>query len=136
MNRIELVQAIADKHQLSKAEAGRVLDTVIDSIVATVKKGGTVSLVGFGTFKQVARAARTGFNPQAGTKIKIAAAKVPKFTPGSGFKAAVDAKFAKRKADKAAAAPKAKEAVVKKAVVKKPVAKAPVAKKPALRKAA
>ncbi|HEY0885035.1 MAG TPA: HU family DNA-binding protein [Ramlibacter sp.] len=131
MNRIELVQAIADKHQLSKAEAGRVLDTVIDSIVATVKKGGTVSLVGFGTFKQVARAARTGFNPQAGTKIKIAAAKVPKFTPGSGFKAAVDAKFAKRKAEKAAAAPKAK-----KAVVKKPVARKPVAKKPALRKAA
>lgn len=134
MNRIELVQTIAAKHQLSKAEAGRVLDTVIDSIVATVKKGGTVSLVGFGTFKQVARAARTGFNPQAGTKIKIAAAKVPKFTPGSGFKAAVDAKFAKRKADKAAAAPK--KAAATKAVVKKPVAKKPAATKPALRKAA
>lgn len=131
MNRIELVETIAEKHSLSKAEAGRVLDTILESIVGTVKKGGAVSLVGFGTFKQVARAARTGFNPQAGTKIKIAAAKVPKFTPGTAFKAAVDAKFAKRKADKAAAAPKK---AVKKTVAKKPVAKK--AAKPALRKAA
>jgi DNA-binding protein HU-beta len=135
MNRIELVETIATKHELSKAEAGRVLDTILDAVVGTVKKGGAVTLVGFGTFKQVARAARTGFNPQAGTKIKIAAAKVPKFTPGSGFKAAVDAKFAKRKADKAAAAPKGK--VVKKAVVKKAVAKkAGKVAKPAQRKAA
>ena len=111
---------------MSKAEAGRVLDTILETIVGTVKKGNTVTLVGFGTFKQVARAARTGFNPQAGTRIKIAAAKVPKFTPGTAFKAAVDAKFAKRKADKAAAAPRK--------AVKKPVAKKKA--KPALRKAA
>jgi DNA-binding protein HU-beta len=126
MNRIELVETLADKHELSKAEAGRVLDTVLDAIVGAVKKGDAVTLVGFGTFKQVARAARTGFNPQAGTKIKIAAAKVPKFTAGSAFKAAVDAKYAKRKAEKAAAAPK------------KPVAKkaARKAAKPAQRKAA
>jgi DNA-binding protein HU-beta len=136
MNRIELVETIAEKHALSKAEAGRVLDTILDAVVGTVKKGGTVSLVGFGSFKQVARAARTGFNPQAGTKIKIAAAKVPKFTAGSAFKAAVDAKFAKRKAEKAAAAPK-KKSVTKKTVTKKPVAKKAVkAAKPALRKAA
>ena len=126
MNRIELVETIAQKHEMSKAEAGRVLDTILETIVGTVKKGNTVTLVGFGTFEQVARAARTGFNPQAGTRIKIAAAKVPKFTPGTAFKAAVDAKFAKRKADKAAAAPKK--------AVKKPVAKK--AAKPALRKAA
>lgn len=126
MNRIELVETIATKHELSKAEAGRVLDTLLETIVGTVKKGNTVSLVGFGTFKQVARAARTGFNPQAGTKIKIAASKVPKFTPGTAFKAAVDPKFAKRKADKAAAAPKK--------AAKKPVATK--ATKPALRKAA
>ena len=135
MNRIELVETIAAKHALSKAEAGRVLDTILDAIVGTVKKGGAVSLVGFGSFKQVARAARTGFNPQAGTKIKIAAAKVPKFTAGSAFKAAVDAKFAKRKAEKAAAAPK--KSATKKAVAKKPLAKKAVkAAKPALRKAA
>lgn len=130
MNRAEFIDTLVAKHEMTKAEAGRVLDTFIDTIVGTVKKGGSVSLVGFGTFKQVSRAARTGFNPRAGTKIKIAAAKVPKFTPGAGFKAAVDTKFAKRKAEKAAAAPKK---VVKKAVAKKPAAKAA---KPALKKAA
>ena len=77
-----------------------------------------VALVGFGTFKQVARAARTGFNPQAGEKIKIAAQKVPKFVPGAAFKAAVDPKAAKRKADKA-----------EKAAAAKPAAKKPAAKK-------
>lgn len=132
MNRIELVETIAEKHAMTKAEAGRVLDTILETVVGTVKKGGTVSLVGFGTFKQVARAARTGFNPQAGTKIKIAAAKVPKFSAGTAFKAAVDAKFAKRQADKAAAAPKK---AARKPLAKKPVAKKAAAK-PALRKAA
>lgn len=129
MNRIELIEVIATKHELSKAEAGRVLGTVLDAIVGTVKKGDTVSLVGFGTFKQSSRAARTGRNPQTGDKVKIPAAKLPKFAAGSAFKAAVDAKFAKRKAEKAAAAPKK--------AAKKPVAKkAAKAAKPALRKAA
>ncbi len=105
MNRIELVEKIASAHELSKAEAARILETVTGSIVAAVKKGDAVQLIGFGTFKQVARAARTGFNPQAGAAIKIAAQKVPKFVPGAAFKAAVDPKAAKRKADKAAAKP-------------------------------
>lgn len=110
MNRIELVEKIATNHNLSKAEAARILETVTGSIVAAVKKGDPVQLIGFGTFKQVARAARTGFNPQAGAAIKIAAQKVPKFVPGAAFKAAVDPKAAKRKADKAAAKPVAKKA--------------------------
>lgn len=127
MNRAELVDLLVQKHQFSKAEAGRVLSTLTDGIIAAVKKGDPVQIVGFGTFKQVSRAARTGFNPSAGTKIKIAAAKVPKFVPGAGFKAAVDPKTAKRKADKAAAAPKA---VAKKAPAKKaPAKKAPAKKK-------
>ena len=117
MNRIELVEKIATAHNLSKAEAARVLETVTSAIVNAVKKDDPVQIVGFGTFKQVARAARSGFNPQAGTKIKIAATKVPKFVPGAAFKAAVDPKAAKRKAEKAAA-PKAKPAA-KKAVAKK-----------------
>lgn len=129
MNRIELVETLAAKHELSKAEAGRILDTVVDTIIGAVKKGDSVGLVGFGTFKLISRAARTGFNPAQGTKIKIAAAKVPKFTPGSGFKAAVDAKFAKRKADKVAATPKSKKVAAKKPAK---VMKA----KPVLRKAA
>ena len=117
VNRIELVEKIAATHNVSKAEAARILETVTGSIVAAVKKGDPVQIIGFGTFKQVARAARSGFNPQAGTKIKIAAQKVPKFVPGASFKAAVDPKAAKRKADKAAVKPVAKKAApAKKAV--------------------
>lgn len=122
MNRIELVEKIAAVHNVSKAEAARILETVTGSIVAAVKKGDPVQIVGFGTFKQVARAARSGFNPSAGTKIKIAAQKVPKFVPGAAFKAAVDPKAAKRKADKAVVAkPAAKKAAApaKKAVAAK-----------------
>ena len=110
MNRIELVEKIATTHNVSKAEAARILETITGSIVAAVKKGDPVQLIGFGTFKQVARAACTGFNPQAGAAIKIAAQKVPKFVPGAAFKAAVDPKAAKRKADRAAAKPVAKKA--------------------------
>ena len=110
VNRIELVEKVATAHNLSKAEAARVLETVTDTIIGAVKKGDPVQLIGFGTFKQVARAARTGFNPQAGAKIKIAAQKVPKFVPGAAFKAAIDPKAAKRKAEKAGAKPAAKKA--------------------------
>ncbi len=120
MNRVELIERLATQHNLTKAEAGRVLATVLDAVVTTVKKGGSVTLPGFGSFKQVARAARTGYNPRAGTKIKIAAVKLPKFTPGSAFKAAVDPKAAARKAAKAAAAPApAKKAAAKKVAAKK-----------------
>jgi DNA-binding protein HU-beta len=126
VNRIELVEKIAAAHNVSKAEAARIVETVTGSIIAAVKKGDPVQLIGFGTFKQVARAARTGFNPQAGAKIKIAAQKVPKFVPGAAFKAAIDPKAAKRKADKAAAAkPVAKKA----APAKKAAAPAKKAKK-------
>lgn len=115
MNRVELIERIAAQHSLSKAEAGRVVATFLDAIVSTVKKGGSVSLPGFGTFKQAARAARTGRNPATGDKIKIAAVKLPKFTAGSAFKAAVDPKAAARKAAKASTAKPAKKAVAKKA---------------------
>lgn len=110
MNKTDLIQRLADQHQLSKAEAGRVLDTLLDTIVTAVKKGDSVTVPGFGTFKQHARAARNGVNPSTGEKIKIAAAKLPKFTPGATFKAAVDPKAAARKAG---AAP-AKKAAAKK----------------------
>ncbi|MDN8616866.1 HU family DNA-binding protein [Variovorax ginsengisoli] len=130
VNRIELVEKIATTHNVSKAEAARILETITGSIVAAVKKGDPVQLIGFGTFKQVARAARTGFNPQAGAAIKIAAQKVPKFVPGAAFKAAVDPKAAKRKADKAAAKPVAKKAApAKKAAAPKVAAPAKKARK-------
>lgn len=115
MNKTDLIQRLADKHQLSKAEAGRVLETLLDTIVTAVKKGDGVTIPGFGSFKQHARAARSGVNPSTGEKIKIAAAKLPKFSPGATFKAAVDPKAAARKAAKAEAKPAAKKPAAKKA---------------------
>ena len=121
MNKTDLIQRLADQHQLSKAEAGRILDTLLDTVVTAVKKGDAVTIPGFGSFKQHARAARNGVNPSTGDKIKIPAAKLPKFTPGATFKAAVDPKAAARKAAKAPAAPakKAAKPAVKKAAAKK-----------------
>ena len=107
MNKTELIEHLASQHELSKAEAGRIIETLLDAVVSTVKKGGAVTLPGFGAFKQHARAARNGVNPSTGDKIKIAAAKLPKFTPGAGFKAAVDPKAAARKAARVAAPKKA-----------------------------
>lgn len=127
MNKTDLIQHLATKHELTKAEAGRILETLLDVVVATVKKGDTLTIPGFGSFKQHARAARNGVNPSTGAKIKIAAAKLPKFTPGATFKAAVDPKAAARKAAKAAAAPV--KAAPKKTAAAKKAAPAKKAKK-------
>ena len=101
MNRAELVEILASKNDLSKAAANAVLETLIDSIQTAVKKGDAVHLVGFGTFKSAKRAARTGKNPSTGAALKIPATTVPKFVAGAKFKAVVDPKVAKRKAEKA-----------------------------------
>ncbi len=90
MNRMELVEKIAEKNAISKAEANRILGTVIDEVMAAVKGGESLTLVGFGTFKLQDRPARTGRNPATGAAITIPAAKVPKFVPSSAFKAAVN----------------------------------------------
>ena len=115
MNKAELTEQLAARHDLSKAEAGRILQTLLDVIVTTVKKGGSVVIPGFGSFKLHARAARNGVNPSTGAKIKIAAAKVPKFTAGTTFKAAVDPKGAARKAASKASAVVGKKAAKAKA---------------------
>jgi DNA-binding protein HU-beta len=134
MNRVELIELLAERHQLSKAEAGRVLSTLLDAVVTTVKKGGTVSLVGFGTFKQAARNARVGRNPSTGAPVKIAAAKVPRFTAGAGFKDAVDPKAAARRAAKKTAVAPAKKAAPQKAAPKKAAAKKAAPQKVAAKK--
>ena len=90
MNKSDLVDAIAKSADISKAAAGRALDAAVESIKKALKKGDSVSLVGFGTFKVGKRAARTGRNPRTGETIKIKAAKVPKFTAGKGLKDAVN----------------------------------------------
>lgn len=97
MNKAEFIAAVADKSELSKAAAAGAVDAVIEVITKALKKGDTVTLVGFGTFKSSKRAARTGRNPQTGAEIKIAASTVPRFTAGAGFKTAVAGKKAAKK---------------------------------------
>ena len=90
MNKSELIDAIAKSAGLSKASAGDALDATLTAIRTTLKKGQSVTLVGFGTFKVGKRAARTGRNPRTGEAIKIRAAKVPKFSAGKALKDAVN----------------------------------------------
>jgi len=90
MNKSDLIDAIAESAGLSKADAGRALDGVVDAITGALKKGQSVSLVGFGTFSVRDRAARTGRNPRTGETIKIAASKNPAFKAGKALKDAVN----------------------------------------------
>ena len=89
MTKGELIEKVASSAGLSKADAGRVLNTTISSIISALKKGQKVILVGFGTFKVSKRKARKGRNPRTGETITIKAAKVPKFSAGKGLKDAV-----------------------------------------------
>ena len=90
MNKSELVAHIANAADLSKAEATRALEAIIETVTASLKEGEDVTLVGFGTFKISARAARDGRNPSTGETIKIAASNVPSFKPGKTLKEAVN----------------------------------------------
>ena len=90
MNKTELIDHIAEQADISKAEAARALEAVGGAVEATLKEGGSVSLVGFGTFAVGKRAARTGRNPRTGDAIKIEAANVPKFRPGKALKDALN----------------------------------------------
>ncbi|MBS13726.1 MAG: DNA-binding protein HU [Gemmatimonadetes bacterium] len=87
MNKGELIAAIASDAGLTNKDAGAALDATIATITKTLKKGDTVTLVGFGTFSVSKRKARMGRNPQTGKAIKIKAAKVPKFKAGAKLKA-------------------------------------------------
>lgn len=86
MNKTDLIDHIAQQADISKAAAGRALDALIGGIRTSLKKGNSVTLVGFGTFAVSKRAARTGRNPRTGATIKIKSARVPKFRPGKGLK--------------------------------------------------
>ena len=90
MNKSELINHIALKSDISKAAAGRALTGVIEAVTKTLKKGGTVSLVGFGTFAVTKRKARAGRNPSTGAAIKIKASKVARFRPGKALKDALN----------------------------------------------
>lgn len=86
MNKTELIELIARESDISKAAATRALAAIIDGVKSTLKEGGTVTLVGFGTFSIRKRAARSGVNPRTGAAIKIKGSKVPKFQPGKALK--------------------------------------------------
>ncbi|MCP3674472.1 MAG: HU family DNA-binding protein [Gammaproteobacteria bacterium] len=90
MNKSELIDAIASEADISKASAGRALDSMLSSITGALSNGDSVSLVGFGTFSVKQRAARTGRNPQTGATIQIKAATVPGFKAGKALKEAVN----------------------------------------------
>ncbi|MGM7685253.1 HU family DNA-binding protein [Cytobacillus sp. Hm23] len=89
MNKTEFINAVAEKAELSKKDASKVLEAVTNSISETLKDGDKVSLLGFGTFEVRERAARKGRNPQTGEEIEIAASKVPAFKAGKELKDAV-----------------------------------------------
>lgn len=97
MNKSKLIEVAAVEADISKASAGRALDAILEIIIKAVAKGDIVNLVGFGAFKSSKRAARIGRNPQTGKEMKIAAATVPRFSAGSGFKFAVAGKKAAKK---------------------------------------
>lgn len=90
MNKSELVEAVASDAGISKADAGKAVDAVFDSISDALQKGDKVSLVGFGVFSVRERAARTGRNPKTGEELKIAAGKTPAFKAGKALKDAVN----------------------------------------------
>jgi len=89
MNKADLIEAIAKDVNLSKADAGKALDSLTKRITQSLRKGENVTLVGFGTYSVTKRKARTGRNPQTGETIKIKAKKVAKFKPGKDLTKAV-----------------------------------------------
>lgn len=88
MNRKELIDAVSGKTGLSKKDTDSCLGALMDTVVDELKRGGQVSLVGFGTFKTVHRAARQARNPQTGATVHVPARKVPVFKVGKGLKSA------------------------------------------------
>lgn len=90
MTKTELVNSMAEKAGLSKADTEKALKAFVDTVTDAMKSNDKISLVGFGTFSVGERAARTGKNPQTGAALQIPAAKVPKFKAGKALKDAVN----------------------------------------------
>ena len=90
MNKNDLIAAVADSAELSKADAGKGVDSVLENITGALKGGNEVRLVGFGTFSVAQRKATTGRNPQTGATIQIPASKQPKFKAGKALKDSVN----------------------------------------------
>ncbi len=97
MTKAELIAAVADGAGLTKVEADKVLKSLLENVAICLKKGDKLSLVGFGTFSTVKRAARKGQNPQTGKKISIPASVSPKFKAGKGLRDLVNTAAKKKK---------------------------------------
>jgi DNA-binding protein HU-beta len=89
MNKIELIEAVAERTGLAKSDAARAVEAVLGAITETLQRGDTVALSGFGSFVAKVRAARTGRNPRTGESIAIPASRVPTFKAGKGLKDAL-----------------------------------------------
>ena len=92
MNKSQLIEAVASDSGLSKADSSRAIESLLDTVSRTLKKGDEVIITGFGKFSVVKRAARQGVNPRTGERVKIKASKAPKFSPGATLKQAVNPK--------------------------------------------
>jgi len=90
VNKNDLVASVAESSGLSKADAGKAVDSVLDNITSSLQSGNEIRLVGFGTFSVAQRKATTGRNPQTGATIQIPASKQPKFKAGKALKDAVN----------------------------------------------
>lgn len=124
MNKAEIIDVIAEQNQITKVKAGEILDTLTATVTDTLKKGEDFTLVGFGTFTTVKRAARKGRNPQTGAVLNIEATTVAKFRPGKILRETIappkpKAKGAAKKAAPAKKAAKAPAKVAVKAAAKK-----------------
>ncbi len=97
MNKTELISALAEKTEVSKKDAEKVVNAFVEVVGEQLKKGDKIQLIGFGTFEVAERAAREGRNPQTGKTIKIAASKSPKFKAGKALKDLVNAGGKKKK---------------------------------------
>ena len=89
MTKEELIGAVAREAKITKVAAAKAVDSITDNVTKELKRGGRISLTGFGTFTVAKRKARTGRNPRSGETIKIPATKTAKFKPGSALKQAV-----------------------------------------------
>jgi DNA-binding protein HU-beta len=89
MNKSQLIEAVASDSGLSRSDSARAIDSLIDTVARTLKKGDEVSITGFGKFSVVKRAARQGVNPRTGERLKIKASQAPKFSAGATLKQAV-----------------------------------------------
>ena len=90
MNKGDLINKMAGTAGISKVQAGKALNALVDGVTSSLKKGDRVTLVGFGTFSTSQRKARTGRNPRTGQPLKIAARRVAKFTAGAELKGAIN----------------------------------------------